>query len=64
MSTIDDEIDTLNCWRCLGIRQRTKCGKCGGSGRLFWTGGYAYAGTPAGEKEAREAMRLETRLRR
>lgn len=62
MSTIDEEITTLNCWRCLGIRQKPKCTKCSGSGQLYWTGGYAYPYTPEGEKQALEAIRLLRRF--
>lgn len=60
------ELDTLNCWLCLGIPsapKKAKCRKCGGGGRLLWVGGYAYAVTKEGEKEAREAQRLLERMR-
>lgn len=62
MSDTVEEIDTLNCWRCLGIRQKPKCDKCSGTGQLYWTGGYAYPYTPEGEKLAREAIRRLTRF--
>lgn len=66
MSTIDEEIDTLNCWECLGIPskpKKAKCHKCGGGGRVYWVGGYPYAITKDGEKEAREKMRALERAR-
>ena len=57
----EDRFDTLQCWTCHGERQRKRCPKCSGTGRLFWVGGYAYPYTPEGEKRAKEAERANNR---
>ena len=53
----DDGLTVLKCWRCKeGKIDNFACCTCGGTGAVFWAGGYAFAYNPEGEKRALAQM--------
>ena len=52
---VGDDLNVLRCWACSGTTMvgDGRCRKCDGTGSLFWSGGFSFPYTPAGEKQAR-----------
>jgi hypothetical protein len=55
----DDGLPVLKCWACNG--ESRHCIKCGGTGAIFWVGGYAFPYSPEGEIRARAELAKITR---